>query len=104
MAQHELRDARGRLVARFDLAFPALRLAVEAHSRAFHTGAHREAPDERRDVRAALLGWEVHYFGYADVSERPERTRRTIEQLAAQRAKDLGLAIGQIRESVSGAG
>lgn len=89
--QHELRDRQGRLVARFDLAFPTVRLAIEAHSRAFHTGAHREAADERRDVRAAMLGWDVHYFGYQDATDRPSQTRRVIEQLVTQRARDLGI-------------
>ncbi len=90
-AQYELRDQRGLFIARFDLAFPQVRLAIEAHSRAFHTGAHREAADERRDIRASLAGWDVKYFGYQDVSERPNQTRRTIEQLVNQRARDLGL-------------
>lgn len=90
--QHELRDEQGQFVARFDLAFPQVRLAIEAHSRAFHTGARREAADERRDIRASLAGWEVKYFGYQDVNEQPNQTRRTIERLVNQRARDLGLA------------
>lgn len=92
-AQHELRDEHGQFIARFDLAFPQVRLAIEAHSRAFHTGADREAADERRDIRASLAGWEVKYFGYQDVTERPRQTRQTIERLVVQRARDLGVIL-----------
>jgi very-short-patch-repair endonuclease len=97
-AQHELRDGAGRVVARFDLAFPQVRLAIEAHSRAFHTGSQREAADERRDIQASLAGWDVQYFGYRDATERPEQTRRTIELLVAQRARDLGIILPSERK------
>ena len=88
--QYELIDSTGRLVGRFDFAFPSLRLAIEAHSRRFHTGEHREQADQRRDNRAALEGWDIRYLGWAD-RRRPDIVRRYVERLADRRATDLGL-------------
>lgn len=62
--QHVLKDDRGRFVARFDLAIPAARLGLEAHSRQFHFGPSREAADEDRDLRAGGCGWEAVYLGW----------------------------------------
>jgi hypothetical protein len=67
--QWTVRDASGRFVARLDLAFPSIRLGVEAHSRAFHFGRQAEAADERRDLRLAALGWEVLYVGWHDTTD-----------------------------------
>ena len=61
--QYELYSS-GRLVARFDLAIPRVRLALEAHSRAFHFGPINEQRDEDRDLRAAACGWEILYLGW----------------------------------------
>jgi hypothetical protein len=62
--QHVIRDEGGRFVARVDLAAPAIRLAIEAHSRRFHFGTGPQSRDEDRDLRLAALGWEVRYLGY----------------------------------------
>ena len=62
--QHVVRDADGRLVGILDLAFPTLRLGVEAHSRQFHFGRGAEHADEDRDHRLARCGWEVLYVGW----------------------------------------
>ena len=62
--QHVIEDARGRFVARVDLAVPTARLAIEAHSREFHFGPERETADEDRDLRLAAEGWEVLYLGW----------------------------------------
>ncbi len=79
--QWTVRDPRGRFVARLDLAMPAIRLGVEAHSRRFHFGAHAEAADERRDLRLAALGWEVLYVGWHDLSD--ARTLLSVVEAAA---------------------
>lgn len=76
-AQHRVLDARGRFVARVDLAWPELRLAVE-----YDGDQHREKAQFRRDVarlnalRAA--GWTVLRFTAGDVLRQPGRTARQV--------------------------
>lgn len=82
--QWTVRDHRGRFVARLDLAMPAIRLGVEAHSRQFHFGAGAEAADERRDLRLAALGWEVLYVGWHDLDD-AERLLSVVEATAVAR-------------------
>ncbi|MFI7306213.1 DUF559 domain-containing protein [Micromonospora aurantiaca] len=82
-AQHEVR-AGGRFVARVDLAWPALRLAVE-----YDGDHHRERAHFRRDVarlnalRAA--GWVVLRFTADDVLRRPDATVALVRQALAER-------------------
>ncbi|WP_431880452.1 DUF559 domain-containing protein [Micromonospora chalcea] len=82
-AQHEVR-AGGRFVARVDLAWPALRLAVE-----YDGDHHRERAHFRRDVarlnalRAA--GWLVLRFTADDVLRRPDATVALVRQALAER-------------------
>lgn len=58
--QHIIReDEGGAFIAQVDLAFPALRFGIEAHSRSFHTGTHQELLDQRRENRAIAEGWAV---------------------------------------------
>ncbi|MEV4492213.1 DUF559 domain-containing protein [Micromonospora coxensis] len=72
-AQHDVLDARGRFVGRVDLAWPALRVAVE-----YDGDHHRERAHFRQDVarlnalRAA--GWLVLRFTADDVLRHPART------------------------------
>ncbi|WP_231925283.1 endonuclease domain-containing protein [Micromonospora purpureochromogenes] len=72
-AQHDVLDARGRFVGRVDLAWPALRVAVE-----YDGDHHRERVHFRQDVarlnalRAA--GWLVLRFTADDVLRRPSQT------------------------------
>ncbi|WP_242624414.1 endonuclease domain-containing protein [Micromonospora kangleipakensis] len=72
-AQHDVLDPRGRFVGRVDLAWPALRLAVE-----YDGDHHRERAHFRRDVarlnalRAA--GWLVLRFTADDVLRHPAHT------------------------------
>ncbi len=89
VCQHELRDEAGNFVARFDLAIPWVRLAIEGHSRAFHFGQLVEAYDEDRDMRIAKCGWDVQYLGFA-ATKSPQRVRDDIEHIVWRRALDLG--------------
>ncbi|MFI7212365.1 endonuclease domain-containing protein [Micromonospora maritima] len=81
--QHEVR-AGGRFVARVDLAWPALRLAIE-----YDGDHHRERAHFRRDVarldalRAA--GWVVLRFTADDVLRRPEAIVALVRQARAER-------------------
>lgn len=58
VTQHVVRDASGRFVARVDLAWPLLKVAVE------YDGAHHDSPERIRRDRARLnalrrCGWTV---------------------------------------------
>lgn len=55
--QFEVVTARGR--RRLDLAYPGVKLGIEAHSRRFHFGPGREEEDGRRDLELAAAGWEI---------------------------------------------
>ena len=61
--QFEVRDDNGLFVARTDFAVPAVRLAIEAHSRRYHFGTTAEDSDEAREIAMTRIGWEVMYFG-----------------------------------------
>ncbi len=84
LRQHVLLDNRGRFVARLDLAIPAARLGLEAHSRQFHFGPSREAADEDRDLRAAGCGWEVLYLGWY-VRRRPAEVASLVADVCRAR-------------------
>jgi hypothetical protein len=70
--EYELRSAAGRLVARFDAAFPSVKVGVEAHSDAWHYGPRRGEQDRRRDRLAAELGWERVYLSWHEVHDPAE--------------------------------
>ena len=85
-------DAKGRIVARTDIGFPAVRLGVEAHSRQFHFGPDAERLDEDRDIAVTLCGWELMYLGWhatkrpaAGARGHPRRRQRTCRRTATLR-------------------
>ncbi|QLQ37853.1 DUF559 domain-containing protein [Micromonospora robiginosa] len=84
-AQHEVRHG-GRFVARVDLAWPALRVAVE-----YDGDQHRERAQFRRDVaRLNALrsaGWIVLRFTADDVLRRPEATVALVHQALVERRR-----------------
>ena len=61
---------------RIDGAWPEVKLGLEAHSREFHFGRQAVTEDNRRDLQAAALGWELLYITW-DMLAEPD-------QLAAQ--------------------
>jgi hypothetical protein len=86
--QHPICDPSGRIVARADIAFPSVRLGLEAHSRRFHFGPDAEALDEDRDIAAALCGWELAYLGWY-ATRRPETVLRIVKELIAVRCSEI---------------
>jgi hypothetical protein len=82
--QHRVLDGRGRLVGILDLAFPSLRLGVEAHSRRFHFGRLPELADEDRDHHLARCGWEVLYVGW-QATKRPADLLALVAETARHR-------------------
>ncbi|MFG3576701.1 endonuclease domain-containing protein [Micromonospora chersina] len=83
-AQHDVHDARGRFIARVDLAWPALRVAVE-----YDGDHHRERAHFRQDIarlnalRAA--GWLVVRFTADDVLRHPRATVALVRQALRER-------------------
>ena len=88
--QFVIREPDGSFIARVDLAFPTVRVGVEAHSRSFHTGIHQEPVDQRRENRAIAEGWQFIYLGWAD-RKSPAQARAFLERVVARRSRDLGL-------------
>ncbi|MEV4660714.1 DUF559 domain-containing protein [Micromonospora echinofusca] len=88
-AQHDVLDATGRFVGRVDLAWPALRVAVE-----YDGDHHRERAHFRQDVarlnalRAA--GWIVLRFTADDVLRHRTRTVRLVATALHERADGSG--------------
>jgi very-short-patch-repair endonuclease len=55
--QYEIRDSDGRLVARVDLAYPDLKIAIEYDSYAHHVGRDALVRDSGRRNAVVALGW-----------------------------------------------
>jgi hypothetical protein len=70
--QHEVRGHDGRTV-RLDFAWPALRIAVEADGRRWHSTTADFERDMARANRLAISGWQLLRFGWNDVHHDPAR-------------------------------
>lgn len=74
----------GRGTARFDTAYPELRLGFEADGDAFHTGLLDRMRDESRDEACRVVGWTVRRYGTGDIRLRPAGVAEEIARLRAQ--------------------
>ena len=79
IGNHEVLD-RGRFIARVDVAFPGLRLAIEVDGFAYHSDRDRFQRDRRRQNDLVALGWRVLRFTWTDLVERPEYVTDRIRQ------------------------
>lgn len=70
--------------ARFDLAYPALRIGIETDGGIHGEEEVRQADAVRRN-QLQLLGWTVLHFTWEDVVHRPELVARTV-RAAIERA------------------
>lgn len=68
-----------------DLAWPECRLVVELDGRRWHSTTEALANDRRRDRAAALHGWTVLRYGWAEVVERPRTFTNAIRSVLAAR-------------------
>jgi very-short-patch-repair endonuclease len=64
--QHRVRTSGGRTL-RLDLAYPDIKLAIEADGRIWHSGRADFARDRARTNVLAGLGWTLLRFGWHDV-------------------------------------
>ncbi|WP_091365772.1 hypothetical protein [Geodermatophilus telluris] len=85
--------AGGRFVARVDLAWPALRVAVEYDGR-WHAEAGRFARDRRRLNRLQEAGWRVVFVTAEDLFRPLELTARVDRALADARVRSSGPPTG----------
>lgn len=73
-----------------DIAFPALRVAVEVDGRAWHSSAERFQHDRSRQNALVARGWVVLRFTWQDVTRRPQTVLATllgtVERAGAQAA------------------
>jgi very-short-patch-repair endonuclease len=82
--QYEVRRADGSFVARVDFAIPALKIAIEAHSRRHHFGTAADVHDADREAALHAEGWIVRFV--TDAQRRnPRLLRSSIEQLVRAR-------------------
>lgn len=84
--QFRVRDAGGVVVARADLAYPKVRLAIEYDGDHHNT---RRTADNRRDIALAELGWETMRFTAADLCA-PARVLAAVARMLAARERMLG--------------
>jgi hypothetical protein len=73
VVEYEIRDRRGRLLGRVDLAFPALKIAIELDSRRHHMGARAFEGDRSRQNNLELEGWLVLRYTWRTYIHRPHQ-------------------------------
>lgn len=80
--EHEVRLTSGLFVARVDLAYLRLRIAIDCDSEAWHSGRQRRQAELARQNRLVLAGWTVLRFTWDDLVGRPahivEQVRQTL--------------------------
>jgi very-short-patch-repair endonuclease len=77
----------GREVARLDLAWPSIKLAVEADGRQFHDAPKALYRDRARANDVELEGWTILRFTWADLLRDPDeivaKIARAVNRLSA---------------------
>lgn len=71
VAEHEIYDGQGILIARCDLALPTLKLAIELDSRRHHFGLRPFEEDRVRQNRLEVEGWLVLRYTWQAYVDRP---------------------------------
>lgn len=70
--EHVVITANGVFVARVDLAYPDLRIAIECDGHQWHSGRQCRQADLDRQNRLVLAGWTILRFTWEDLVERPD--------------------------------
>lgn len=70
--EHVVCTPSGVFVARVDLAYPDLRIAIECDSDQWRSGRQRRQADLDRQNRLVLAGWTILRFTWEDLIHRPE--------------------------------
>ncbi len=80
--QHEITLPGGGR-ARLDLAWPELRVAVEADGRRWHSTRRDFERDLTRSRAITAAGWRHYRYGWTDVHQRPAAVRAELEAVFA---------------------
>lgn len=64
--QHPVLDASGRLLGRIDVAWPDIKLGIEATSERWHGGLRHTRRDIARDEAITAVGWKLLYPEWRD--------------------------------------
>ncbi|MGH3976021.1 MAG: endonuclease domain-containing protein [Pseudonocardiaceae bacterium] len=84
--QYQVYDERGEFIARLDLAYPLLKLAIEYDGRGHLTGWQQQA-DARRLNRLDACGWSVLRFTSPDVLRTPDAMAAEVRQAISRRSQ-----------------
>lgn len=87
--QVRLTDEWGRLLARFDLGDPRIKLAVEADGKRGHAGAQMAAKDHRRDRFSGTFGWTTERVTWFELRRQQSQVRARIAAVADRLASRL---------------
>ena len=96
--QFSVFDPRGRFVARADFAIPALKIAIEAHSRRFHFGPEREEHDSTREELLQAEGWIVRYVSRSQARNRRRLRSSILGLMNARRAAVAGSTVARVHD------
>jgi hypothetical protein len=64
--QHPVHDATGRLLGRIDVAWPDIKLGIEATSERWHGASLQQRRDAKRDDAIERAGWQLLYPEWRD--------------------------------------
>jgi len=84
--QVEVRDAQG-FIGRVDFAYPELKIAIEVHSRRWHSSWPARCSDMDRMTRLQTLGWIIIQVTYEDLERHPALVARRIREALTARSE-----------------
>lgn len=84
--QVEIRDRRGRFIARVDMAFPQQRVVVEYEGDHHRTDRHQWAADVRRHREVGRQGWAVLRWTKSDLDDHVTETLAQLRDVLRERA------------------
>ena len=87
--QHEVRDGRGKLLARVDLAYPEAKIAIELLGKQFHYTPKGFERDPERRNRLEVRGWIVLEFTWRRYVDTPNRICHEVAEALHRRSGEM---------------
>lgn len=94
VVNHQLRDEEGRVLMRFDLSYPSLKLILEYDGRHHAESDQQWGRDLARREDLDRRGWRILVFRSLDIYEEPAKTLRRIVDAMRERG---GVAMPRLR-------